>query len=277
MAQAEALWLSRPVRHQDALTLWLAHQLGGFYRRWTSHLLAHARPTPRSALARAELALGADNHWTMLGNYALLLLAGLAVLALWLEASTLAAWRHPQGVIGPAVGMMCALLSPMLSRPAALYARRRELALLMLVPGMPRGAALNQGLARRLMLQYLASWLLACLALLPLVWGMTGASTVLTFMLALAPSGLLLWRDWSRLSPPSPHGQLLWTLAMLLPGLLTLLALQWWPAPWVGLSLLLAALTWGSWRWRALAAYPAAFPVGRRAEFKPPSPAPATR
>ncbi|MBC7729887.1 MAG: hypothetical protein H7242_20205 [Microbacteriaceae bacterium] len=238
------------------------------YRRWMQHLIATARPAPRSVLARAELSCGVNAHWaTHLGS--MLVFAALAALTWAVAHFGYGVQVLPfinQGGYGMAIGITLAAVLPALSVRSALYSTRREQALLMLLPGMPRGAALNQGLARRQMLHFLVSWAAAALLLRLLVLDDSpAANAVHGYVVCCLPAGLLLWRDWSRLPPPTPANA---AMALLWIGLATGVsgAGTWW-LHWSPDLLLvvvaLATLAVGTWRWQRLATFPQAFPVSR--------------
>lgn len=239
------------------------------YRRWMQHLIATARPTPRSVLARAELACGVNAHWaTHLGSS--LVFAGIAALT-WAVAhfgyGVQVRQFINQGGYGMAIGLSIAAILPAMSVRSALYSTRREQALLMLLPGMPRGAALNQRLARRQMLHFVLSWAAAALLLRLLLDDSDAANAVHGFVVGALPVGLLLWRDWSRLPPPNATTAALDLLAVVLTTCLAGAATRWLhlSPDLLLVAVALGTLAVGAWRWQRLATLPQAFPVSRRA------------
>ena len=146
-----------------AQTPWL-RVLGAFfswpqalYRRW---LLAHA--SPANALQRLDLGLQAGGLWPMALWLCVLCAAFLALLTLAL----------PGGLTGPAamnavhaarfglcVGAFSLAMAPLAGRAATLWRRRREQALLVLLPGLPQGAALAAALEAKWRREFLATWL----------------------------------------------------------------------------------------------------------------------
>jgi hypothetical protein len=152
---------------------------------------------------------------------------------------------------------------------AAAARSRREQALLALLSGVPRGPALNRGLALRWLLHFGGAWALAAL----LLGGFTGwvapelQPVVLVGLTGLWPMASLLLTDLLRLSadPGAKIGIAVGSY-FVLPGLAAgahlLLA---WPLPAIvaGFALLTAGLL--AWRWRALGSSPAAFPACRLA------------
>ncbi|WP_377159275.1 hypothetical protein ACFJIX_09070 [Roseateles sp. UC29_93] len=125
---------------------------------WTRHLIRTATPTTDSVAARAEIAAMRNLHWSATVGVAAviflaLLLAELAVLY-WLPAPRAATVLH-NALPGASFGVMCALFGPTLSLSAMLRRTRMEQSLLTLVPGMPRGEAMNRVFARRMLTQFL--------------------------------------------------------------------------------------------------------------------------
>ena len=238
-------------------------------RLWTRQLLARAQPSARSVMARAELALGA--HWS--GRVgAVLVCAGIFLLCASFVRFGFGEhdWnRQEASVFAFAIATLSLALNLPLTQLINFHNSRREQALLMLVPGMPRGAALNRQLGRRQGVQLLAGWTLAMVFLSGLTAGTHLLGPVMACGCAELPGALLLWRDWSRLQAPSSVTQVLpalttvgagaaaWCVVLLDPARLA--------AP-VIVGLLLLTLLIGAWRWRRLASYPQALPVGRLAK-----------
>ena len=243
---------------------WLRQGAVGVYRR----RLAHVNTRRAGAvLPRALLGLGPPIHWT--GQLGQLLTFGsaaaLVVFFLWqANADTnsvpVAAWGLSAGVLTFAVNLA-------LQARAAIHGTRREQALMMLLPGMPRGRALNRALARRLSAQFIVSWalgVLACALMLPLGerfgWFAIYAAACL-------PLGALLWTDWSRVQAPTSISAVV-PLLVTMPLALGAIAAQAWagvPA-WVCALIFVAAaaLLFGR-RARRLVDAPSAFPAGRLA------------
>ncbi|MBY0233630.1 MAG: hypothetical protein K2W93_01520 [Burkholderiaceae bacterium] len=259
-------------KHFSPVGLWLWELFTWPVPLWTRHLLRQARPTAKSAIARAELVTLGNVHWVaMLGSASLVLsIAVVVILAMqiWLEPFD---WQHVHqgGNLGLQIGLVSMAMNPLFGLAANLYRTRREQALLMLLPGMPRGRALNTLLARRTAIQFLAQWLIA-LAALALVAGGPEALAGMNFsglhlLLACLPAGSLLLRDWSSLpSPGQGPAVLVFIGVVVLAGAMA--GLQ-----WLGLSLWLMAaaavllsLALLRWRWQGLILKsPAAMPVGR--------------
>ncbi len=237
---------------------------------WQAHLLKHAKPSARSALARAELLTLGGLHWTAITGALSLLLLALALIALWMQLRYQPDWSEMgrNGNFGLQIGLVCSALNPLLGLAATLYRSRREQALLMLLPGMPRGLALNRMMAQRLLMQYVLQWSLA-LGLVAAISALGGDALYshlgLYALLGLLPMGSLLLRDWSRQgSPKASSMALLIVSGLLSSGLVFGLAAL--GMPIAALSTASGLITLGllRWRWqRYVIKSPSFMPVGR--------------
>lgn len=250
----------------------LAERLGRPWQRltdaWLAHVTARARPGTASVLARADIVLHGPQHWlrqvaVMLPLLAMLLLGGAAVI-LWASVPLRELLRH--AAFGSGIGLMCMLVGMATGWSGALWTSRREQALLMLLPGMPRGAALNRALAAR----HARVYVLMVVALLPFFLATAWASDA-WHPLAMPAVALTLlpwlWRDASRLRGPTPAGAALPFFACLLLGGGSAVLLReqpGWTLPWL---LAWAAITVPllAWRWSRVARWPQALPAGRLA------------
>ncbi|MFY7866342.1 hypothetical protein [Roseateles sp.] len=223
---------------------------------WREHLLRHAKPEARSALARAELvSMGSLHSSAIAGAYSVLLLA-LALIALGVQLRYQPDWSEVgrNGNYGLQIGIVCSALNPLLGLSATLYRSRHEQALLMLLPGMPTGALLNRLMAQRLLFQYYLQWGLA-LALVAAISSLGGEPVYsrLGFyaLLTLLPMGGLLLRDWSRQGLPSATGMALLIIGSLL-GSALVFALAWQGVSVGALAAASVLITAGIllWRWR---------------------------
>lgn len=253
--------------------------------RWTAGPIVHAygaclrRALRRPTTARQRLALGLGPAQHMIGA-----LAGAVATALvWIALAPLA-WRFPQwGLMqglhaGMSITMGLVALTTLAQWPATLWSSRREQVLLRLLPGAPQGGALNRWLALRLSgWQALSSVFLMGMLLVSdgLQGGGTQETQVALAGLILSPlAALALWRDWSCMR--APQG-ILSAAMLLLCGGIAAAAFGW--VAGAGLSaasLVLPVLPlWlalAAWRWRVLGRKPAAWPVGRLGEARPPVP-----
>jgi hypothetical protein len=243
---------------------------------WREHLLRTARPDPRSVSARAEFAAMRGLHWSATGSTG----AVLALCLLGSEVAALVFMPERAGRIihaalpGVSIGLMSGMLSPLFGLVTTWHQTRREQALLALVPGMPRGSAMNRELARRMLRHYVAMWaggvalILVASALAPEDAATAGRPLLgLDFAAAALPVSLMLWRDWSRQGAPRGVQIGLLTMATLLGmGLCTAASSYWRFSPlWlVGASMLLT-LALGAWRWRLVRRAAPFWPVGRHA------------
>lgn len=238
---------------------------------WTRRLLRQAQPTPASVMARIDLVSLGQAHWTCQLSSVSVVLALLAAVLMAVAWGRPEFWREltQRGSLGLSFGMASMCLGVLLTVPANLQRSRREQALLMLLPGAPRGQLLNRMLARRLLSQLL--WgvgisLLLCTALqsLPGPQSLNWLGVHLCLAYLVFGSTVVL-RDWSRERQPSSHRALLPFGATALM-VLALQGLQWLGLPilaQIGLVLLLVlALARYRWQRLVLASAPA-MPVGR--------------
>lgn len=245
---------------------WLGRPMQRVADAWLTRLCRRGTRQQASVLARADIVLQGAQHWVrqagaLLGAQALVALIFAAVLLL----SRMGRERFFSNVeVGLAIAVFSMATGVVLGLPGALWQSRREQALLMLLPGMPQGAALNRALAWRQLRQSLGLWVVMLPAVLALLaFGQHLTLAVLAGVLPL--QWVWLWRDVSRLRAPQPAGVVLPLGLCLALALLSLALLRWQPGlllPWllamgVASSLLLA------WRWRRLAALPQALPAGR--------------
>lgn len=253
---------------------------------WREHLLRHARPTPASVLARAELVVLRERHWTATWSAVLLVVAAMPLL-LELMGALFHNSRLPmREVWQPLPGLLLFLLAmsgalAVFGLSEGMFRRRREQALLMLLPGMPRGAALNRQLALRAWLQMLMPWV-AGMLIIALHDGAQERVQRELFHGSWIPGAMLLtpslvvmaWRDWARQRAWTLGRQQLALAPMFAAGYFIGTWLQeahwpWWA--WLALGLL-PALALAAWRWHRLSRWPAAWPAGRWAGGSSPRP-----
>lgn len=233
---------------------------------WRRRVIARAVPTQRSRLARLDLALG--SHWVgqLVGGMIFMLIFSFSTAVAWFGFGYPIWHIRGESSIGLIIGALSAFVSPMLGLRSSLLRTRREQALLMLVPGMPRGAVLNRALARRQLLRLLLGWGAAMLFVTGFSIGTPIFWSCVAYGLTCLPWALsMLWCDWARL-PRAPSGasQTLPTLVMT-GSALGAMALQRTLAPspiWLA-GLALATLVLALWRWRQIGRMPQAFPAGR--------------
>jgi hypothetical protein len=246
------------------------------YHAWMRRVIARRAP---STLGRLMITLGPSTHWTtQLVNFVLLTLLAIGVVTgmrFTLDPAQAAAL--PGGLLtGWAVGATFTFAMPALQLPARLHQARREQALLVLLPGVPRGASLSRRLSLRITAQFAMTWIYGVTVM---IVGQAIARRLQTdlspdFFADLSPllaAGLLLpvapalWRPWARMAPPTQSANL-WILA--LPGLTVLAGftlLHFGIATRLEIVLAVAALSlaWCALRWLRMADEPTPFPVGR--------------
>lgn len=243
-------------------------------------LIRRARPSVRSVMARVELASNPQTHWAAsLGALLLISVGMVAALIVTLLVSPDGAEIAGIMVQAFAFSYLGMLVSPLLATTGAVLRGRREQSVLLLLPGVPRGPALNRQLAGRQMATHAVNWVLA----LALMGGLQALATqlkgtdmslslwgraALSFAVLVLPMGLLQWRNWSVERETRP----VWTLVLttlLLIGTVSLTvvigersALM--PMPLIGGSVLLTAVL-AALRWPSISRYPGFWPVGRHA------------
>lgn len=242
---------------------------------YNAHLRALLRAPKASAahcLARAELVLGPPLSWA---TQLAMLLAALTALALGLGVRALLEgqwdprWFENLGPLGfsLSMGALCLALLPAGLMHGAMLRTRREQSLLALLPGMPRNAELNQLLNARAVRRAMVCWLAAygVVCLLPLE--PSTARLMRAVCLGVLPVVPLLVQDWSRARMVSQRRALFIWVAVSF-SIVAFFALQsqpqWTPVTCLLLSLGVTRLLY-AWRYRQLARYPSAFPVGRLA------------
>jgi hypothetical protein len=233
---------------------------------WLARITHRASPTPSSVMARAEVVLNGAQHWSrhVATHLAVQLGLGAGFYAVLLLASDATRQSIFSTGVGLSIGLASITIAPLISLPSALWASRREQALLVLLPGMPQGTALNRVVARLHMRHFGWAWASALPVVAALAWW-AKAPQWLAFVGAALPLAAWLWRDASRVREPGPAKAVVPYLLFVVLGTACMQLLQWqptWLLPWaLGTVLLSAALL--AWRWRQLARWPQALPAGR--------------
>lgn len=249
---------------------WLAALFAWGRWSWLGRLLGRGPVRGAGqALALAELVVLRGLHWSSVLGGAVVVLAIFALVLLVLQLGWgVNAWRAAtQSGPGLSLGLLCLCINPGMGLWAALYQSRREQALLLLLPGMPRGQALTRQVARRQAAHFLLCWGvgLGLAALLSLRSPQGLNSWVLNYAALTLPLALLPWQDWSRRGRPGSTLMSLLVLGLLGGMVVLAVAVQLlaWPA-WAPLAISGAlTLVLGVWRWRAVAQLPPPWPVGR--------------
>lgn len=246
----------------------LSRPFAALLAAWRDHVLERAdNRRPGSVLARAELVLHGNQHWTqhllVLTTIAALVAVSLVLVLSLTDVTAAQLLQH--GAFGIGIGLASVGLNPALTRPQALWQTRREQALLRLLPGMPQGEALNRAVAWLGLRHALLACLLTAVALLPLA-----RAAQMTMLLWLPVMGVP-WAVWSatrapaRLRAPTPLAAVLPVFAFYLSAALANAACDLFELPPAALAVpvLVASAVWGMWRWHGLARQPTALPAGR--------------
>jgi len=248
------------------------------YYAWLRRALA--RPGT-SVVERLMLGLGPGVHWTASLTAVVGTAAAVVVAFALVDAGGLFFhWLPEFGghvFVGAAVGLVPGVLSPALQVQARLHQTRREQDLLVLLPGVPRGAALSRRLGWQLTGHYVLAWAGGCL-LMQLCLALArslGVNDAAHGMLDLArwtvvgmlPVVAFQWRAWARAKAPSGLGGLVPLVVCGIVMLVTAMTTKIgdWPESTVVGTVLAVTLAWGVLRWRRMAGEPAALPASRLA------------
>ena len=270
--QAQRLTLTgEAVVPLSPLWAWVDRALNWAYYGW----LSRSSSRPASAGARLALVFGPRLHWSStLSNTLLFGTAGLLALLFVGPVPSEADAVSTEALQGVGFGLLMACAGQLAGLRVTLHASRREQALLMLAPGLPRAVALNRWLLLRLLAHYLAfCTLIVAFALLAMacLFGANAPPELLVVVACQAalgvPAGLpLLVRDWSRMGPPSPWSTALVMVAAALLGLAVVLLVRLLQVPPAAIvasgSALLVVVA--PWCWRRVHALPPMLPVARR-------------
>jgi len=243
------------------------------YGWWTDRLLAR-RDSP--VMARLMVGLGPATHWTTRlrdGGLYVLLGGGMCAIVAALAGRDFGALILPW----LSFGLLTGACTPALQAAAQLHQTRREQALLVLLPGVPRGARLNRWLAWRMSLVFvvaaLCGFALAAVlnafaeAIQPGVVNRSTGGMALALFPALLPQVAWQWRQWARLRGATGFEMSMPGLAPVLLGLVALVLHLGAGIGYmaIGAAFAAAALLYCAWRWHRMAGEPTALPVGRLA------------
>lgn len=245
---------------------WFGLITRGPYRHQLQRL--SARRDAASAHARLMLGLGPATHWTAQVSGTLIfgmIFALVCLCGIWIPVPFAEFLRA--GSFGLTIGLMSALLGPLTGLGRGMVKTRQEQRLLVLLPGAPRGEALNRLLALHWLLQFGLTWLLGVVVAVAVVV-VSGAAVelLLPFLLAYLLPIAMVWRDWARL-PSNGQGSAQLVFCVIFSALLgyALHRADVMPIWLYGSLQLVSALALGLWRWRRQVAAPPALPVGRLA------------
>lgn len=234
---------------------------------WFRHVLRRAdNRSQASVMTRLEVVLQSSQHWTfqlVAAAFLLAFVAGtLALLLTFTAMTTQDLLTH--GAMGMGIGIAGMAINPTLSR-ATFWQTRREQALLMLLPGVPKGTRLNRAVAWMSLRHAAIAIALTAAALLPL--GLA-ADRMLLLWLPLCAVPCAAWTTTASPARTRQPSSLSAVVPVLLYYLLAVLA-------WMGtvalalplaptaVVVVVASIALGLWRWQRLANEPTAFPTGR--------------
>lgn len=224
-------------------------------------------PQASQVLARALLGMGPAVHWVMqvAAFLALWGLVLLVVVILPVAGGSGASSISGGWAILIALGSLMAAVAPVLSLPETFRTTAPEQKLMLLLPGMPRGDALNRLLAVRHLRHALIAWLVAAVSVVALPF----QGTSVFFVAGIYLSALVLLptviSDWSRIQPPNAMTAIAEGLHAILAPAIGLIAVKWLGVP-VNAVAASAVVYCGFMlvvRWRRLPQFAQAFPAGR--------------
>ena len=247
---------------------WLSRAFSAPYQAAIDRLSRSPGPT---VWPRVMLVFGPSSDWRVHASRAggLAGLGAVAVAWLWFKGSLEGDGLHAGQIAGPAIGLASMALNPVMSLMMACARTRREQALVALLPGVPRGAALNRGLARRQLQHFGIAWLLTATLEAAFVWLAAPAllPVVMAGLVGLWPMAALLCVDMSRL-PARPNVRLGLVMFSFFAGVGLALAaklLLGWPLPLIALASALLTTILLARRWQLLGQWPSALPACRLA------------
>ena len=235
------------------------------YARW---LLTRLGNGPHNALARAELGLGANTHWVMQVVNASATFAVLALVALCAGLI----WGNTLGMLTSLIPLLILgfiAFAPLETRRIALRFTVKEQSLMLLLPGMPQGVDLNRALAKRHLVQSLGSWLAMTVVVLCVPWSERALPLAWALSLLTLPILPVVIQDWSRVTQLTLWQGLNLVLrdVLLMPVALVALYFLDVPVPWLVVVSGTFFVVSAAWRWKRLAGFAQAFPVGHRVNF----------
>ena len=241
------------------------------YAAWMRHLLARG---DSPVMSRLLLGLGPATHWTSRvfeSVWFLLFSGGLCLLVGGIVGGRMRVYMLPW----IAFTVLTGVCTPALQAVPKLFHTRREQALLVLLPGVPRGARLNRWLAWQMSLAFLV----AALCGLALAWALNAVTDAIepglaqratggmtsAIAAALLPQVAWQWRCWARLHGAGGTGQSVPVLAPFGLGVAVLALHATTGIGWstFGVGLAAASLLYCAWRWWRMGSEPSALPVGR--------------
>ena len=242
------------------------------YLWWMTRLLARRDSSVRSRLL---LGFGSAIHWTTRVRDGVYFATVAVMLCAAVVGLTTVLGRGLSEVLPwLAFGLLTGACTPALQAAARLQRTQREQALLVLLPGVPRGARLNRWLGWQMSALFVMSALWGCAlagaldafaeALSPGAVERSGAGITQAIAAVLLPQVAWQWRRWARLSGASGWDSLPAMTPFLLGGVMLVLH------TWAGVGYLamavafaLMALAWCAWRWWRMGSEPTAMPIGR--------------
>jgi len=244
------------------------------YAWWMARLLARRESRVTSRLL---LGLGPTAHWITRAHdsaWFVIVSAGICALVIVLAALL---GRDLRGVLPwLSFSLLTGACTPALQATAQLYRTKGEQALLVLLPGVPRGAALNRWLAWQMSAIFIVAALGGLLlagaldvfaeTLEPGLVERSGGDMTAGIAVALLPQVAWQWRRWASLRGGSGK-EFLPSFAPFALGGVALLLHTWAGIGYlpIGIALSAASAALCAWRWWRMGSEPSALPMGRLA------------
>lgn len=243
------------------------------WRLYLHHALNRPRPPTgtelqaQPVLARAMLGLGPALHWVMQACSLLALWAVVLLVTVIVPSARGAEVMAISGgwAIVIALGSLMAAVAPLLSLPETLRQTAPEQKLMLLLPGMPHGDALNRMLAVRHLRHAFIAWVVAALTVLELPYPDKDVMFVGSFYLGALVLLPMVLQDWASLQAPNATSALAWLVGAMVAPAIGLTAVLWLhlPVHAVATAAAVYCVIVLAVRWNRLGHFVQAFPAGR--------------
>jgi hypothetical protein len=268
-AQMQAVQAGKtPVHFQGRIAWRITWLTWAPYRWWMQRLLRQPQTSTRHVMAKMLLGFGPDLHWITQVFFVTLIVLAASAISVTVAVATVpgtAKDAMADALGGLVFGMVSAPVLILFTQRKMLHQSQREQALLLLLPGMPRGAALNRALAAQWLWRFWLTWLLAGAALRVAMLFFNDSMAGMGFLIPSMTACLILVCDWSTVRFADNKPLALGVVAYVVAGaactwMLFYFELSPWPFMAFVLLLTLLALRW---KWSRLDGYQQALPAGR--------------
>jgi hypothetical protein len=230
-------------------------------------LLSQRQTSTRHVMAKVLLGFGPNLHWITYASFMIVIVLFAGVIAGTIAIS--GAGSAKDGIAAVLMGLLFGIVgAPLLmlvTQWQMLQQSQREQALVLLLPGMPRGAALNRALAAQWLWRFGLTWLVASAALWGAIQFTNDSPAGMGLLIPCMAACLIHVRDWSTVRFTQNKLLGLSMFAYFLAGMACVWALfKFELSPWPFMVLaLVPTLLALRWKWNRLAGYQQALPAGR--------------